>query len=180
MGAISEILGLSGDARHYREQAEHVQSAVYKKLYRNSVGIDLFGTDETPGMQESAAQFVMLFGGCLPATDADALIKRLTSPAYWPQYPVPTSPTYSPHYDGGHYWRGNVWLAVNWLIYGGLRRYGADNIAAELATRTAELVEQNGFHEYFHPDTGTGLGPDKQSWTTIVLDMIATEGQADG
>ncbi len=175
---MADTLGKADEAARYREKAAAVQNAVRDKLCRDGRGVDLFGADETPGPEESAGQFVMLFGGCLTPDEAQTLVARLTDIPYWTRFPVPTSPTTAPRYDGGHYWRGNVWLAVNWLIYSGLRRYNMTAVARDLAARSVALVEQCGFHEYFHPENGTGYGPSLQSWSTIVLDMQLTEQQA--
>jgi hypothetical protein len=36
-----------------------------------------------------------------------------------------------------------------------------------------DLVQQSGFYEYFHPQTGQGHGTDQFSWTAaLVLDML--------
>ena len=51
--------------------------------------------------------------------------------------------------------------------------------ASLLAERSLSLVEESGFYEYFNPLTGQGYGPDQQSWTTLVLDMLATESGQD-
>lgn len=62
-----------------------------------------------------------------------------------------------------------MWLPVNWLIATGLRRYGF------------HAVDRNGFAEFFNPITGARgarLGepcPARQSWSTIVLDMLGQE-----
>lgn len=169
LGKIAAIIGEDGTP--YTEKAAAVQQAVRGKL----AGRDLFGADEQPLGVESAAQFVTLFGGCATPDEAAALVARLQSDAYFPAYPVPTTPTTDPAFDGGHYWRGNVWLAVNWLIYTGLRHYGYTELASQVVTRSLSLVEQTGFHEYFNPITGAGYGPAQQSWSAVVLDMLKTE-----
>jgi glycogen debranching enzyme len=173
LAKIAEALGV--DPLPHSVRAWSLQQSVRERLYQSGFGVDRFGMGNIAGTHESAAQFVLLFGGCLDDTQAESLVKRLQSNAYSPQFPIPTTPTDAPDYDGGHYWRGNVWLAVNWLIYTGLRRYGYHALARDLATRSLKLVEQYGFHEYFHPQDGTGYGPSQQSWSTIVLDMLGTE-----
>ena len=65
-------------------------------------------------------------------------------------------------------------MSVNWLIHAGLRRYGYHELARDLAQRSAALVGSSGFHEYFNPLSGDGYGPNQQSWTTLVLDMLVT------
>jgi hypothetical protein len=68
-----------------------------------------------------------------------------------------------------------VWLNVNWLIWHGLRQAEQFTLARELTNRSLALVDEHGFHEYFHPITGTGHGSFPHSWTAIVLDMLLTE-----
>lgn len=93
---------------------------------------------------------------------------------------VPTTPITAAEFAPDIYWRGNVWLSVNWLIYMGLRRYGYESLARELAARTLHLVAENGFWEFFHPLSGQGFGAEHQSWTALVLDMLAQERKMEG
>lgn len=175
--SLAKIAQLLGEpAEPWREQARAVQAAVRRRMWRDHTLHDLSGNAEAPLGVRSCAPFVALFGGCVDDEMARALVDTLTTPAYWTTYPVPTTPADDPQFDPAHYWRGNVWHSVNWLIYQGLRRYGYHQLAGQLAQRTAALVEQGGFHEYFNPITGEGYGPSQQSWATVVLDMIGTEG----
>lgn len=56
-------------------------------------------------------------------------------------------------------WLGPIWILSNYMVYSGLKSYGFDQDAAELATKTRKLlsadIKRNGtIHEYYHPDTG--------------------------
>jgi hypothetical protein len=55
-----------------------------------------------------------------------------------------------------------------------LRRYGYDDLAGQLASRSFALLEQSGFWEYYHPQTGQGLGGQEFSWAAVMLDMVAS------
>jgi len=56
----------------------------------------------------------------------------------------------------------------------GLRRHGRDDLARTLTRQTLSLVRENGFWEYYDPDTGVGLGSERFSWTAaLVLDLLA-------
>jgi len=174
--SLAEIAGLLGDsAERWRSKAHAVQTAVQAKLIRPEGFVDLNGLDEQPIQKASNAPFVLLFGGCLKQRAVEPLVQDLTSPRFWTNYPVPTTPTDDELFSPNHYWRGNVWLVFNWLIYQGLRRYGYVQEASHIAQRSLALVEEHSFHEYFNPLTGDGCGPDQQSWSTIALDMLATE-----
>ncbi len=172
LARMAETLG--EDARPHWRKARAIQQAAARFAHADGF-YDLCGTEEKALRVRSAAPFVLLFGGCLGAAAASELVQALASDAWWPRCPVPTTPTDDAAFDPAHYWRGNVWPSVNWLVYQGLRRYGYHHQASSLAQRFASLVESSGFHEYFNPLTGEGYGPAQQSWTTLVLDMVATE-----
>lgn len=187
LAKIAGALGHSADALNWQEQARAVQTAVQQKLVRDGFVYDLSGPDETPLREQTAGAFVTLFGGCVTADTAAGLVEKLQTPDWWPRYPVPTSPVSARLFRPDRYWRGNVWLNVNWLIWAGLRRYGYDTLAGALAERSRALVgdshalarEQGqpdaeaaaGFYEYFNPLTAAGHGSRPHSWSALVLDM---------
>lgn len=175
LGEMAAALDRPQEAMEWGGRAARVREAFQRKMVRGGSPYDLDGADEQPIVQESAAQFIALFGGCLTEAQAERLVAQLRQPRHWPRFPVPTSPMDAPAFVPGQYWRGNVWLSVNWLIYMGLRRYGYAALASELAERSLALVAQSGFWEYYHPLTGQGLGSTPQSWSAIVLDMLGRE-----
>lgn len=79
-----------------------------------------------------------------------------------------TAPT-DRRFDPRRYWRGPVWVVVNWLLWQGLRRYGFDELARRVREDTFELVMREGFREYYHPHEGTGLGGRNFSWSAALL-----------
>jgi len=82
----------------------------------------------------------------------------------------------SPAYDAPRYWRGPVWQHINLLIACGLREQGHADLYTRIRDDSAGLFEQAGFHEYFHPETGSGLGGKDFSWTAATyLHWIAAE-----
>ncbi|MEM7114430.1 MAG: trehalase family glycosidase [Chloroflexota bacterium] len=178
LGRMASILGEHAD---WQTKAEQVNAAIQRQMVREEGIVDLMGWEKRPltpsvnGITANAAHFILLFGGSVDDANAAKLVADLESDPYATPYPVSTTPTNDPLFDPNSYWRGNVWLSVNWLIYQGLRRYGYAKQASHLAQRSLALVEQHGFHEYFNPLTGQGLGPAQQSWSAIVLDMLATE-----
>ena len=76
---------------------------------------------------------------------------------------------------------GPVWGISNYMCYRGLKNYGYDKEAAELAEKTITLfgkdLEACGeLHEYYDPDTGEGVNnPGFQCWNLLVNNMIAEE-----
>jgi len=190
MAQIAQILG--EDPTGYEAKADHIAQTMRQKFIRQE-GMNLHISDliysnegETRSSVDSAAKFVLLFGQCVDNDVAMRLRDEImgVTGAYHTPFMVPTTPTDALTFDSGEYWRGNVWLAINWLIYSGLRAYGYVNDARKLAENSLQLVQHSGFYEFFDSISGAGgqaLGvtaPQNQSWTTIVLDMLASERQA--
>ena len=78
-------------------------------------------------------------------------------------------------YDHRRYWRGPVWVNMNWFLIRGLERAGLLQEARELRELTLRLVRAAGFSEYYEPDTGAPLGSGEFSWSAaLTLDLLAT------
>jgi len=80
----------------------------------------------------------------------------------------------SPAYDSRRYWRGPVWINVNWFLVRGLERCGLAAEAEELRLLTLRLMENSGFAEYYDPSTGAPLGSSDFSWSAaLALDLVS-------
>jgi glycogen debranching enzyme len=104
----------------------------------------------------------------------------------------------TPLFGGNSNWRGPVWFPLNYLLIEALERYhhfygGAfvmeypsgsgeqrnlKEIADDLSRRLVKLfgADEQGrilFYEYFHGDTGKGLGANHQTgWTALIVKLI--------
>jgi hypothetical protein len=126
----------------------------------------------TPIKIPTVATFLPLWSG-VPTERVTRLLDLLQTDSFWPAYPVPSVPVDAPHYDEDRYWRGPTWINTNWAIIQGLRMCDQPELADELTHRTLELVEREGFAEYFSAITGIGYGAEDFSWTAaLVLDLL--------
>jgi hypothetical protein len=83
---------------------------------------------------------------------------------------IPTADPEDPSFDPIRYWRGPVWVLINWLVADGLGRMGGPAASARsgaLRAATRSLVEQ-GFSEYYDPRTGDGIGGHGFSWSAAL------------
>lgn len=78
---------------------------------------------------------------------------------------IPSTSPSDPAFDSRRYWRGPVWINVNWLL--------APSVP-DLAAHTLDLIEEHGIYEYYEPETGEGLGGEAFTWTAaLALDLMA-------
>ncbi len=179
LGDMAAALDIPADAARWRVRAGAVQRAVASKLWRSAPDgghqvVDLSGQAETPLCDGGAQQYTILFGGCATAEMARVLAGQIEAAMARTPYALTTVPPEHPAFDPDRYWRGNVWLQANWQIFHGLRRYGFDVLAQEIAQRSAELLLRSGPHEFFNPLTGAGRGAHPYSAAAVVLDMMRT------
>jgi hypothetical protein len=119
-----------------------------------------------------------LVGGYMPlwcAIDeglAEQLVTGLRE-RFWTRYPVPSCAPSDPEHEPRRYWRGPTWLNVNWMLCQSL----PDEMGDELAAKTVALVRDHGIREYFHPETGEGLGGEDFTWSAaLAIDLIERLG----
>jgi hypothetical protein len=78
-----------------------------------------------------------------------------------------------PAFEADRYWRGPVWVNLNWLVALGLGAVGLAEEAARLRRETMQLVSDAGFFEHYSPLDGTGSGAPRFSWTAALSLDIA-------
>lgn len=109
-----------------------------------------------------------------PIPDARAARIAVTIDGHGTRYRVASHPPTDSRFDPKRYWRGPVWLVVNYMIADGLARAG-QAAAAEAITRSSlDLIRTSGFAEYYDPQTGDPLGGGRFTWTAaMVLEFLA-------
>eukprot|EP00055_Hartaetosiga_balthica_P012204 m.58572 g.58572 ORF g.58572 m.58572 type:complete len:657 (+) comp7870_c0_seq1:95-2065(+) len=81
-----------------------------------------------------------------------------------------------PQFDPNDYWRGPVWINVNWLSAVGLECYGMSSTAQMLRKESISLVNSSPTpREYYNPLNETGLGAYNFMWTGAVYIIMQQE-----
>ncbi|WP_298494267.1 trehalase family glycosidase [uncultured Algibacter sp.] len=85
----------------------------------------------------------------------------------------------SERFNPKKYWRGPVWINLNWMLYNGLKQYGFLDIANRVKQDSIEIIEKNGFYEYFdsrkdmHNHGKAGYGGNNFSWSAaLIVDLL--------
>jgi len=81
---------------------------------------------------------------------------------------IPTCDPTAEQFDPERYWRGPVWVLVNWLAAEGLTFVGEVDRAESLRRSTLALVERSGFAEYYDARDGAGIGGRGFSWSAAL------------
>jgi len=121
------------------------------------------------------AGFSPMFAGVPDAERAARMVGYLGSDAFWlgpdPEggFPASSYDRFAPGYSPRRYWRGPVWIHMNWLMMHGLSAYGYAEQAGRLRSAIIDLPRVGDFREYFNPETGTGHGAEVFSWTAALL-----------
>lgn len=116
----------------------------------------------------TTATVLPLFGGLANAEQAAAMVDLIDSWLDATRVGLSSTHPSSPRYESQRYWRGPVWLHINWMIALGAEGYGYPDLARRLRDSTRDCVTTSGFWEYFDADTGEGCGGDNFTWTAAV------------
>ena len=138
-----------------------------------------------PFSKRVAGGFTPLFAGVPSPERAESLRRTMSSASFTAcreggGYAVASFDRDRPDYAPGGYWRGPVWLNIDWLILVGLRRY---RMAAEedvLRDSILKLPAESGFREHYDAETGAGGGAEDFSWSAaLLIDLAAMEFGTD-
>jgi hypothetical protein len=168
MSVIAKHLDLRADSKAFDHHADQVVKLINTTLWDEQQGM-YFDRNEKTGKRvyvKSATNFMPLFAGAATTKRAKRMIhEHLLNPdEFWLSYPVASyAKTETDYYQGSHHecnWRGPTWAPTNYMIFQGLRSYGYDAEARELATRlfNMALLKNPVLREYYNAETGEGLG----------------------
>jgi hypothetical protein len=164
---------------HHR-RARRITGAIIDRLYdpatRTFRARDVRTGTLSPARCVSGLTPLILPG--LPAEHAAAIMAEAQSARFGlpeqTELPAPSYDRTAPDFDTLRYWRGPIWINVNWLLRRGMLLHGYWDQAEDLRNAMLKLVHRSGHFEYFHPDSGEGIGAPSFSWTAALsLDLLA-------
>jgi hypothetical protein len=179
--SLAQLAALLGeDDSQPLKWAEATSRAIREKLWHEDDAIfDAFdlSADELIHV-DSAAGFVPLFSGSPSRGQAERIFERLDSASFCSLhqggcFTVPNYDKQKPGFERSNYWRGPVWININWMLAEGLSRYGFTSKADSLRKDLLQLPMRFGFFEYFDSVEGHGYGTDNFSWSAaLFIDLV--------
>jgi len=196
---IAEKLGETEQADKFQQRADAVKETIFEKMWDGDKYTDLVQRDgvDKPSEVKSAAMFypMMLEG---EPHSAHLIGAHLSNPEEFnPEhgYSVPTTSLDDPSVPRGlledsndHYWRGNVWVIVNFFARCGVEQHLknkpndllAKSMSEKIRSSTFEALNRADFYEYFHPTPkkdeshGQGFGVPSFGWNGLATFMNKT------
>ncbi|MFP4292897.1 MAG: MGH1-like glycoside hydrolase domain-containing protein [Cyclobacteriaceae bacterium] len=135
-------------------------------------------------LMEASSGLMPLFGSVPDQQKAEEMYKTLCGPAFsgsseQSYYLCPSFTPMSEKFNAKKYWRGPVWINMNWMLYHGLNSYGYRDKAEQVRSESLELLSHYGFYEYFDPirnvatEHNQGYGSRQFSWSAaLCLDLL--------
>jgi hypothetical protein len=169
LAALAEALGRPDIAAANHARAEEGLAAM-ERLWSERHGQYLCLDRVSGTLIDSASS-----GGLLPAFTAipkrrvAALADRIEAISDRTRHIVPSHDLDDPRFDARRYWRGPVWLVVNYMIADGLAAAGHADAARTIIRSSLGLIEKSGFAEYYDPLTGAPLGGGRFTWTAAMV-----------
>lgn len=176
---LAEELGETGIAAENRGFAERGLEAM-EGLWSEPHGQYLCRDRTTSTLVDSASIGGLLAAfAAVPEARAQAIAATIESRATEARFIVPSHDPADPRFDAQRYWRGPVWLVVNYMIVDGLLQAGVTETADRVIASSLELIRESGFAEYYDPITGAPLGGGSFTWTAaMVLEFLNPAGKA--
>jgi hypothetical protein len=196
MARIADEIGRPERAGFYRAEVDQITARINAELWDPETGFYYDRNASGLLLEKSYAGLIPFIAGAPDAAQTERIVAHLTNPAeFWTPYGVRSlsadSAIYEPGYSESGWknsnWRGPVWLPVNYLLVQRLEETHpeiADQLRANLIANVEAQWQATGhFWEYYHAETGAGLGADHQTgWTALVANLIhekyATSGES--
>ncbi|MCA1728810.1 MAG: glycoside hydrolase [Actinobacteria bacterium] len=182
LAEIARVLG--EESSLHEERAEKTKEAINEKLWDEEHGTYLdydVANDELIHVYFGPNLVGPLYGGIPDKQRAERMVDTLENAGFYLMdeeiIPVPSYDMHGFGFSPIQYWRGPVWININWFLMHGLRDYGHEKQAEHLRQTIIDLCQEQGFHEYFDPMTGEGHGSDLFSWSAaLLLDVLMDDG----
>lgn len=180
LAQIAEWLGK--DPTHFQSQFDKTARRMNEKLWNEEekIYIDYDLKNDEPIGTHMLSGFLPLFADIPSPIQAEKMFDYLNTKSFSKlksdRLAVPSFDRQEPEYSSEKYWRGPIWINLNWMLYKGLARYGHGNYDQKIKETIVDLTNKHGFHEYYNPEDGEGYGASDFSWTaSLLIDILKSE-----
>jgi hypothetical protein len=186
LSAIAQELSLGDKAAQYEADYKVIAERINNELWNEEDGFYYDRVRSGQLQLKSYAGLIPLIAGVPDADRTQRVLDHLRNPdEFWSDHGIRSvakdEEIYEPGYSTSGWknsnWRGPIWLPINYLLVQALSEHDTE-LAERLRENLVRTVEQqwqvtHRFYEYYHAETGEGLGADHQTgWTALVANLI--------
>lgn len=180
LAKMAGSVGKPDEAKEWTARAEELRRRINSVHWSEKLGVfnDALG-DGSVSACLTPVVFWPLWVGLATEQQAKRTAQYLDAPRVFDvKWPLPSVAVEDPAFRPDDYWRGPVWINLNWVAIGGLQRYGDTDAAAVLREKTLDLIARSPIlYEYYNPLTGEGLGSPHYGWTSaLYIDLVLRAG----
>lgn len=183
LAVMAELLGMHMEAAMWRRRAASIVQRMIEDFWDEEAGLFWVLKDEQPVRVVTPFNLYPLWTGQLSEHMRSRVLDHLRNPAeFWGEFILPTVARNDPHYDPNRMWRGPVWANINYFFVEALRQVGETGLAAELRTKTLDLIMRHkNIYEYYNGETGDApsTAADIFGWTAAVFIDMAIEASRE-
>jgi hypothetical protein len=195
LAKMAQLLGKPGDEKKWLHLADTTTRLVNERMWDETTGFYYSVNKKDHSFQfmtrdlkrQEIIGFLALWAEAAPKERAARLVQTLTDTTkFWRAYGVPTLSAqdqwYSPNVDYCCKWNGPVWMLWDYMVYDGLRRYGYEVIAHQLAGKmiaavSVQLSKNHNYWESYSPDNEVLNCPPNYVWDAIIAKLLIDENQ---
>ncbi|MEI7498866.1 MAG: trehalase family glycosidase [Bacteroidota bacterium] len=195
LAKMASILGKTSEAKKWMNLADTTSKLVNERMWDETSGFYYSVNKKDHTFQFMTRDlkrleiigFLSLWAEAVPKERAARLIQTLTDTTkFWRKYGVPTlsaqDPWYNSNVDYCCKWNGPVWMLWDYMVYDGLRSYGYNEIAHQLAGKmvsavTVQLSKNHNYWESYSPDNEVLNCPTNYIWDAIIAKLLIDESQ---
>jgi len=166
----SELTGDAGLRSMSFELGEAIDSVLWDAGQATYVDLPIVGGGESCRIPTLDGAITAL--GSVRRERAMQCLDQLRDPArFAAPFGLRYLPVEHPLYLPDAYWRGPAWPQLTFLAVEACRRWGQDDLAAQLSEHGKRSIVRSGWAEYWNPETGDGLGARPQTWSALAAAM---------
>ncbi len=164
LAKMADALGKPDEAGRYREEYEALKVRINDLMWDEERGlyVNRHWDGRFANRYSPTSFYPLLAGVATPERAERSVREHLMNPdEFWGEWVIPSIARTDPNFHVQKYWQGRVWPPFNFLVYEGLRRYGLDDAADQLAEKSAALLlkewrEEGHIHENYNALTADG------------------------
>jgi hypothetical protein len=179
LASMARTLGKSSDMGAYEREADELRALTNEHLWDEQAGL-YFDREASSGKfirSNTIASLLPLWAGIPDTRRARRLTEHILDPdAFNTLTPLPSVALKDPDFERDM-WRGPVWINTAFAVIEGMRRYGFDEAASDLAFRLCDGVfrtfgHNRRFYEFYDPTDHATAGLQRKRgnrWKAITL-----------